>query len=299
MYRRSSIICLIKDADGFLQKALLNCRSGFNASKVNVMKLSEESNIRRVKLQGAYNFRDLGGYRISEGKKIKWGIFFRSDNLSKLSSGDLNRIGKLNLQLIVDLRSKEERVSRPNRLPWGTGIKIKNIEIADNNKSHNDLKQEIFYGRLGETDLEEMIVKAYKRAVTDYQNELALFFKVLLNPSNYPVLVLCNAGKDRTGVVVALVLMALGVSKQAIMEDYMLSKVFLGPMIKRMTTKVRWMSLFRADISQLKKIMDTRVDFLNTTFAAIERNFGSTESFFDSLGMDIEKRKLLREILCE
>jgi protein-tyrosine phosphatase len=127
---------------------------------------------------------------------------------------------------------------------------------------------------------------------------LELFFKLLLNPSNYPVLVLCNAGKDRTGVVVALVLMALGVSKQTIMEDYMLSKVFLDPMIKRMITRVRLMSLFRADISQLKKIMDTRADFLNTTFRAIEQKFSSVESFLDSLGMDIGKRKLLREILC-
>jgi protein tyrosine/serine phosphatase len=69
-------------------------------------------------------------------------------------------------------------------------------------------------------------------------------------------------------------------------------------LIKRMTAKVRLLSLFQADISQLKKIMDTRVDYLNTTFKAIEQKFGSTESFPDSLGMDNDKRKLLKEILC-
>lgn len=262
------------------------------------MNRSEESNRRRVDLRGAYNFRDLGGYCTSEGKTTKWGIFFRSDNLSKLSRVDLKIIGKLNLQLIVDLRSKEERVSQPNRLPISNRMRIKNIAIADNSKSHNDLKQEIFYGKLGEIDLGEMIVNAYRRAITDYRDELELFFKILLNPSNYPVLVLCNAGKDRTGVVVALVLMALGVSKQTIMEDYMLSKVYLDPMIKRMTTKARLLSLFRADIFQLKKIMDTRVDYLNTTFKAIEQKYGSAESFLDSLGMDNDKRKWLMKILC-
>ncbi|MGD9009460.1 MAG: tyrosine-protein phosphatase [Desulfobacteraceae bacterium] len=69
-------------------------------------------------------------------------------------------------------------------------------------------------------------------------------------------------------------------------------------LIKRMTAKVRLLSLFQADISQLKKIMDTRVDYLNTTFKAIEQKFGSTESYLDSLGMDNDKRKLLKEILC-
>jgi protein-tyrosine phosphatase len=122
------------------------------------MKISETSNIRRIELEGAYNFRDLGGYCTSEGKETKWRTFFRSDNLAKLSRGDLTRIEKLNLHLIVDLRSKEERVSKPNRLPMGNGSRIKNIEISDSSKSHNDLKREIFYGKLGGIDLEEMLL---------------------------------------------------------------------------------------------------------------------------------------------
>lgn len=113
------------------------------------MKVSEGSNIRRIELSGAHNFRDLGGYRTTEGKTIKWGLFFRSGNLSKLSRSDLKKIGELNLQLIVDFRSKQEQVSKPNRLPRNNGIRIKNIEISDENKSHNDLKREIFYGKLG------------------------------------------------------------------------------------------------------------------------------------------------------
>ncbi len=262
------------------------------------MKIMEVSAIRKIELKGAYNFRDLGGYCTYEGKKTKWGKFFRSDNLAKLSRGDLKRLAKLNLQLIVDLRSKEERVSKPNRLPMRNGIKIENIEISDNHKGYNDLKRELFYGKAGEIDLEEMIFSAYRRAITDYRDELEYFFKLILNPSNYPILVLCNAGKDRTGVVVALVLLALGVSKQTIMEDYMLSKVYLDPMIKRMATKARFLSLFRADIFQLKQLLDTRVDYIKTTLKAIEQKFDSTESFFDSLGMDGDKRKLLRNLLC-
>lgn len=113
--------------------------------KAHAMKITGESHRRRVVLKGAFNFRDLGGYRTSEGTKTHWGKLFRSDNLSKLTRGDLKQIKKLNLQLVIDLRSIEERISRPNRLPMRNGIRIKNIEISDSNKSHNKLKRDIFY----------------------------------------------------------------------------------------------------------------------------------------------------------
>lgn len=262
------------------------------------MKTSAIQNVRSVELKGAYNFRDLGGYLTSEGVKTYWGKLFRSDNLARLTKGDLKRIEKLNLQTIIDLRSKEERLAKPNRLPISNGIKIQNIEIADSNKSHNKLKREIFLGKLGETDLEEALLNAYRLAITDYPNELSIFFELLLNPANYPVLVLCNAGKDRTGIAIALTLTALGVSRKTVIKDYMLSKVYLEPMIRRMTRKARLLSLFRADIIQLKKLLDTRVAYLNATFNAIDQKFGSTESFLDSLGMDNDKRRMLRKCLC-
>lgn len=99
-------------------------------------------------------------------------------------------------------------------------------------------------------------------------------------------------------MAIALVLMALGVYRKTVMEDYMLSKAFLEPMVQRMTIRVRLLSLFRADISQLKTMLNTRIDYLNTTFDTIEKKFGSTESFLDSLGMDGDRRKSLRNILC-
>lgn len=253
---------------------------------------------RRIELKGAYNFRDVGGYSTINGKTTNWRKLFRSDNLSKLTKSDLRKIEKLNIQLIIDLRSKEERMSKPNRLPVDNGIKIKNIEIADNNKGHNELKREIFNGKLGRIDLEKDLLNSYRNAITDYRYELCVFFDLLLNPSNYPAIVLCNAGKDRTGVVIALTLMALGVSKKDIMKDYMLSKVYLDPMITRMIIKVRLLSFFRADIFQLKKLLDTRNEYLNATFSAIDQKFGSAKSYLDFLGMDNDKCKILKRILC-
>jgi protein-tyrosine phosphatase len=266
--------------------------------KAYTVKMANKQNNRRIELKGAYNFRDVGGYSTINGKTTDWRKLFRSDNLAKLTKSDLRKIEKLDIQLVVDLRSEEERTSGPNRLPMGNGIRIRNIEIADNYKRHKELKREIFYGKLGKIDLEKELLNKYRLAITDYRYELGAFFELLLNPSNYPAIVLCSAGKDRTGVVIALTLMALGVSKKTIMEDYMLSRVYLAPMITRMITKVRLLSFFRADILQLKKVYDTRVEYLNATFNAIDQKFGSAESCLDFLGMDNDKRKILRKILC-
>ena len=262
------------------------------------MKMINMTETRRVELDGAYNFRDLGGYLAAEGKTTRWRKLYRSDNLAKLTKRDLERLENLNLKLIIDLRSKEEWVVKPNRLPDCNGVRIKNIEIYDSNKSYNDLIKEILNGELGETDLKEDLLNIYSRAVSDYQNELSSFFNLLLDPANFPALILCNAGKDRTGVASALVLMALGVSQELILTDYMLSKVYLAPMIKRLIAKIRLLSLFRADIGQLENLLDTRVEYLMATFMAINQKFGSPESFLDTIGMDSKNRKLLRHILC-
>jgi protein tyrosine/serine phosphatase len=92
--------------------------------------------------------------------------------------------------------------------------------------------------------------------------------------------------------------LAIGVSKKNIMKDYMLSKVYIEPMIKRMTTKIRLLSLFRADISQLRKLLDTRAEYLNATFNAIDRKFDSPGAFFNFLGIGFDKREKLRQLLC-
>jgi len=93
--------------------------------------MSDKHNNRRIELNGAYNFRDLGGYTTINGKTTNWKKLFRSDNLARLTKSDLRQIEKLNIQLVIDLRSKEERASKPNRLPMDNGIRINNIEIAD------------------------------------------------------------------------------------------------------------------------------------------------------------------------
>ena len=125
-----------------------------------------------------------------------------------------------------------------------------------------------------------------------------MFFELLLNPANYPALVLCNAGKDRTGVVIALTLLPLGVPRKTVIQHYMLSKICLQPAISRMITKVRLLSLFQADMGQLKNLLDTRAEYLNATFSAIDGTFGLSEAFLDDVGMIHDKRKILEKILC-
>lgn len=109
------------------------------------LKKTGKQNSRRIELIGAYNFRDAGGYYTIKGQTTSWRKLFRSDTLTKLTKSDLGHVEKLNIQIIIDLGSKEERVSKPNRLPMDNGIRIKNIDISENTVMKDYLLSKVYH----------------------------------------------------------------------------------------------------------------------------------------------------------
>lgn len=254
---------------------------------------------RHIKLKGVQNLRDLGGYSTPNGKKTKWKTIYRSDNLDKITKRDIPDFKKLGIRLIIDLRAEDEQSQKINKDMIFNKSRIKNIPIRNSYKKHSDLKRELFYGKLSDANLKEELIKIYQKAILNYKSELMLILNLLLDPNNYPVLINCNTGKDRTGVVCAIILLAVGVSRQTILEDYMLSKKYLDPMIKRLVFKVRLMSLFRANVIQIKNILDTNPEYLNATFKTIDNEFGTAESCLKYLGIDGKKKNKLVNLICE
>jgi len=87
---------------------------------------------RHIKLKGAHNFRDIGGYMLANGQRIKTGMIFRSDRLSKLTKSDLKRFEALNIKLIIDLRDEQERCTDPSRLPKNKTPDIHVLSLHNN-----------------------------------------------------------------------------------------------------------------------------------------------------------------------
>lgn len=174
---------------------------------------------RNIKLEGAPNFRDLGGYLTKTGKWISMGKIFRSGDLSKLSNKDLDKLKRLNITTALDLRTTLERRIAPNRIPAGisehqlnvTGDPLKPFPEVKNVKEARNVARSM-YRDLVTSPISQEAYGALLDKITEAEGATVIF---------------CNAGTHRTGLGASLVLDLLEVPSRAIEEDYLLSNEML------------------------------------------------------------------------
>lgn len=260
--------------------------------------LSAADKPRYIDFKGTCNFRDLGGYLTQSGKRVNWCTVYRSDHLAGLTRSDLKRFEQLNIQLIIDTRTPSERTSRPNRLPKNNPPRTINFPIEVGNRSIEELKRKVFFGQTDGLDLHSELIQNYKLGVTTHGKEVMALIELLCDPDNLPALIHCNSGKDRTGIACALLLEVLGVDRETIFQDYLLSATFMEKMVNRLAVKVKLISLFRADTAQLRHMLSTRRVFLQAAFDEMERLYGSSKAYLRAIGFTESISKKLVNNLC-
>jgi len=184
---------------------------------------------RHVALQGASNFRDFGGYPTEAGRAVKWRRLYRSDHLSELTAADFERLAEHGVRLVCDLRRDSEAEAKPTRWP-GPGAPVLARTPLFNDADGLNTFQRIDGDEDARNDpaaSRAVMRELYLRLVTEPGPLAALrgiFERLAEAETAFPVLFHCAAGKDRTGVVCALVLGALGVARAHIVEDFMLTQ---------------------------------------------------------------------------
>lgn len=174
---------------------------------------------RLIPLDGAFNFRDIGGYLTREGRRIPWGRIYRSDEFSELSEADLNTLNDLGLRSIIDLRNPRERKGKENRLPEGSIYR--QIPIY----KREPLREYLWFALFRRHALPQALGDNYINLVETRAKTFGSVLRLLLDRQNLPLVYHCSAGKDRTGIVVALILSLLGVPEETIIADYSLSNL--------------------------------------------------------------------------
>ncbi len=169
-----------------------------------------------VPLAGASNLRDLGGYQVLDGRRVRFGRVYRSATLANLTATDVAAVAALGLRTICDLRGEEEAAHRPSRLPAGAERVALPIEPTVGASLADLMRREQATGE----DVVDLLRQAYLDYVTTYLHRYRAMFELLLQPERQALLFHCSAGKDRTGIGAALILTALGASRQTIMDDY-------------------------------------------------------------------------------
>jgi protein-tyrosine phosphatase len=178
--------------------------------------------VRRIPLEGATNLRDAGGYLTSKGAPLPWRQRFRAENLSRLTHADWDVLERLGISTVLDLRTKEEFDQLPTRAP--ASIEVLRLPIRGRLLGFDDPTQALLDARITTINLEDMRAM-YREMVAQHGAELREA-AALYRSHPTPLLVHCTAGKDRTGIVVALWQLAAGVNWADVVADYKLSSLF-------------------------------------------------------------------------
>lgn len=252
---------------------------------------------RHLKLEGAPNFRDLGGYGTEDGNTVRWGLFYRSDNLASLTDADLERVSELGLKLVCDFRGPEEKADAPDRLPEKNPPVVAELEIFNESFSSSVLREKIMSGDLEDFDGRELLIEANRMFVTRFVDRYASMFDRLMNEENLPAVVHCTAGKDRAGLASALILRTLGVPIETIFEDFLLTNHYTANRIERISMMMGAVSLFGMDPGRIRPLLGVEPAFLEAAFETIDEKHGSFDAFRrDALGIDDAKLAAFREM---
>lgn len=252
-----------------------------------------------VPLDGAANVRDLGGYRTSRALTVRHGLVFRGDALCNLSTADLDRIASLRLRAVVDLRTPGEVLTAgPDRLPPGPtalGLPVSGGDLSavyDAVTSGDEWQQRAM---LGDGRAAEIMVRFNRGFVADTrQREQFGGALRLIAEGTLPLLYHCSGGKDRAGWLTAILLTALGVPRQPVLADYLLSNRYLRRSYAQLRDGLAKAGLLR-DPELLRPVMEVSPTYLEAAFEEVERIFGSFTVFLErGLGMDAERLSALR-----
>ena len=234
-----------------------------------------------IALEGAFNFRDIGGLKTIHGKQIKSGLHYRSDELSKLTDQDIAFLKSLNIQTVIDYRSAQERQNNENK---DFGQSTYYIEpIADlaalASAEFKDLKLDD--KRLDPHLVEHLMIEQNKEFVRNpiCKQAFRQMFDVLLVEENLPNVQHCRGGKDRTGFGVALLLGVLEVPRQAILEDYLLTNVYKKEKNERSIKEIYEKTGDEQLVQAMRYFKEANLNFINTALDMIDSQYGSIKNY--------------------
>ncbi|WP_157963780.1 tyrosine-protein phosphatase [Actinocorallia populi] len=237
---------------------------------------------RQIALDGPHNTRDLGGYPTKDNRTIRWGLIYRSDDLSEATETDKAHLTSLGVTTSVDFRGPAEIAkSGPNRLPEG----VKTVAIPLLDESGNALAAaltaalasgdaSVLEEMLGNGKARQIVLDSY-RGLASSKEVQAGFRDVLLrlaDETQTPLVYNCTSGKDRTGVMSAVILTLLRVPHQTITDDFTLSNTHLAASHQRTYALLESKGI---DSDLVRPLLEQHPDYLNAFFEGINTEYGS------------------------
>ena len=250
-------------------------------------------------LDGAPNCRDLGGTLALDGRRVRTGLVYRSGSLSAVTERDLDIIAKLGIRLVCDMRSAGERQAAPARWLKDQGVEEMHIEVRVDLRAGEASLLEILRRDPNADGARRMMLQTYRNLPGAFFSSIRGLFARLVDGDCLPVIFHCAAGKDRTGFLVAIMLHALGVSRDTIYCDY-LSSTPTGLLRESAVQAMAVHFGATLDASVIEVVAGVDALYLDEAFSAIAASHGSVDRYLeDAAGLDQSQLHRLRAALLE
>ena len=246
---------------------------------------------RIIPMEELFNFRDLGGYYNSNGEQTRWGKLYRSSTLARATFQDAKMLKNLDIQTVIDLRTDKERYDAPSKYIAPNRI---NLPLRGNPAG-------AFFDRILRGEMRAGDAKVYKQVMFAFllENNSDYFmtmFDILLEANNYPVLINCALGQDRSAIASTLILAALDIDMDQIVNDFMLSNEQIdfssfvpnaNIFLEEPEVQETFTALFRVHKETMTYIFDELL-----------KEYGSLDNYFNTeLNLTAKKREKLKEIM--
>jgi protein-tyrosine phosphatase len=239
------------------------------------------------------NFRDIGGIPGIDGRSLRKGIIYRSANPDRITRKDIRNLYNLGIRTIIDLRAPYEYRKRKKV--------IENVEVIsmplDFEKKTREKLYPYLFRRNSEEKISEISNSLYVDIIDGAGEVFRQFAEILLSPGRSPVLIHCQAGKDRTGIITALIPLRMGVEREIIVRDYLKSNDALLPYFRRRLLIRKIITLGYFPASTILFAISVKEKNIETVLDRVENHYGGPEAYLAASGFDMNGLPILKERL--
>lgn len=242
----------------------------------------EKMGQRHLPLEGAYNIRDIGGYPAAAGTTTRWRTFLRADSLHNLTPAGQQALVDYGVRTIIDLRFKHECSAAPNVFATADHVRYVNLSLFEGS-SPTGMGRQL-------PDLESIY-----RYILDERQAAIKAILALIADNGFPVLIHCTAGKDRTGLITALMLGLAGVDHATIAEDYALTAHYGADLLAQLHDQA---AAAGRDMVTYARFLEAKPEAMRNTIAYLEENYVSVPAYLAQIGLTAMQIAQLQQQLC-
>ncbi len=246
---------------------------------------------RRIPFEGAVNFRDMGGYPTQDGRRVQWGKLFRSDGLSKLTDQDHQLFKHLGIRRVIDFRTPAEIQHAPDRLPLDAGISHVNLAVT---QGAIDFVEALKRLKKGDASwlTSDFMVNGYINNMERFAHVWGQVIREVACSDGEPLVFHCTGGKDRTGTCAALILLALGVDEETVVEDHQLSNRYIADLLPAVSASL---ASWGVDPEKVLPYLTAPKECILAVLDHIRKKYGSASRYLEEKAhVSLETQVLLQ-----